>query len=133
MIIRLNSFGCLLLCFKAAVSKMSLEQEILGLKTTLELLEEEKNNLIKHFESQIKEKLSALKTLLECEEQEKDLVCQLKIQEENYFVAVKEYKEKMQKWLHQKDKKIEALQRENSLLEQHYIPPSQEASQSYDV
>ena len=50
---------------------MALEQAIAGQITTLELLEEEKNNLIKHFEGQIKDKLSALKTLLECEEQEK--------------------------------------------------------------
>lgn len=120
--------------FKVVVSKMSWEQEIAGINTTLELLQEEKNNLIKHFEIQIKDKLSALKTLVECEEQEKDLVNQLKNQEENYCAAVKEYKEKVQKLLTSKDKKINALERENAFLEQHYIPQSQEpeASQSYD-
>ncbi|MCG7878298.1 MAG: hypothetical protein N0C90_18490 [Candidatus Thiodiazotropha endolucinida] len=112
---------------------MSLEQEISGINSTLDLLGEEKNNLIKHFEIQIKDKLSALKTLLECVEQEKDLICQLKIQEENYFAAVMEYKEKVQKLLNLKDQKISALEQEKNFLEQHYIPQSQEATQSYDV
>ena len=102
-----------------------LVQEISGLKNTLELLGEEKNNLIQHLEIQIKEKLSALKTLLECVEKEKDLICELKIQEENFSTALKDYSEKYQKLLNLKDQKIDALQRENSFLEQHYIPSSQ--------
>ena len=41
--------------------------------------------------------------------------------------------EKWQKLLHQMEQKLEALQRENSFLEQHYIPPSQGDLQSYNV
>ena len=89
---------CLNVLFKVHVSKMSLDQEISGLKNTLELLGEGKNNLNQHFEIQIKEKLSALqKNLLECVEKENDLICELKIQEENFSTALKEYIEKKSK------------------------------------
>ena len=113
---------------KGYILNMSVEQEILGLRTTLELLGEEKNNLNKHIEIQIKQKLSAVKTLLECVEQEDDLVIQLKIQEENYSAALTEYMEKINQSLNSKDQKIEELQRDNSLLKQ-----SQGASQSHDT
>ena len=46
--------------FKVDGSKMSSEHEISDIKGTLELLEEEKKNLTKHFELQIQDKLSAL-------------------------------------------------------------------------
>ena len=78
---------------KKSTLNIYVEQEILGLRTTLELLGEEKSNLNKHVEIQIKQTLSAVKTLLECVEQKDDLDIQLKIQEENYSAALTEYME----------------------------------------
>ena len=112
---------------------MSLEQEITGLKLTLELLEEEKKNLIKHIEIQIKKKLSAFNILVECVEQEIDIIRQLEIQEENYLKSVKEYEEKTQNLLSKKEQQIVVLKRENAFLRQYYIPPSQEASQLHNL
>ena len=103
---------------------MSLEQEITGLKLTLELLEEEKKNLMKHIEIQIKKKLSAFNILVECVEQEIDIIHQLEIQEENYLKSVKEYKEKTQNLLSKKEQQIVVLKCENAFLRQYYIPPS---------
>ena len=96
---------------------MSFEHEISDTKRTLELLEEEKKNLTKHFELQIQDKLSALKKLLEAVEQEKDLICQLKIQEENYFSTVQSYMKTMEKFVQPKDEKIDTLLKEKCLLE----------------
>ena len=96
---------------------MSFEHEISDTKRTLELLEEEKKNLTKHFELQIQDKLSALKKLLEAVEQEKDLICQLKIQEENYFSTVQSYMKTMEKFVQQKDEKIDTLLKEKCLSE----------------
>ena len=95
---------------------MSLEQEITGLNLTLELLEEEKKNLIKHIEIQIKKKLSAFNILVECVEQEIDIIHQLEIQEENYLKSVKEYKEKTQNLLSKKEQQILVLKCENAFL-----------------
>ena len=59
---------------------MSIENEILELRKTLDLLEEEQKHLLKHLERQLPDKLSALKQLVSGIEQEKDLISQFKIQ-----------------------------------------------------
>lgn len=67
----------------------SLQEEILSLKKSLNQLEEERRNLIKHFQ----------------------------IQEDNYFATFKLYEEKVDLLLKQKDDKIEELLKQNCLLE----------------
>ena len=78
---------------------------------------------------QLPDKLSALKQLVSGIEQEKDLISQFKIQEENFFVTVRLLQEKFQNCLNQKDEKIAMLEREIGILEENIIPQSQEASQ----
>ena len=99
----------------------------------MDLLEEEQKNLLKHLELQLPDNLSALKQLVSGIEQEKDLISQFKIQEENFFVTVRLLQEKFQNCLNQKDEKIAMLETEIGILEENIIPQSQEASQVFDV
>ena len=59
---------------------MSFANEILELRKTLDLLEEEQKKILKHLELLLPDKLSALKQLVSGKDQEKDLISRFKIQ-----------------------------------------------------
>ena len=59
---------------------MSFANEILELRKTLDLLEEEQKKILKHLELQLPDKLSALKQLVSGKDQENDLISRFKIQ-----------------------------------------------------
>lgn len=106
----------------------SLLEEISDLKKTLDLLKQEKENLITHFELYVQEQLSTVKKLVESLEQGKGLVDQLKVQENNYLSTFSTYAEKVNLVFKQNSEKVDALMKEKCLLEAKILGESEEAS-----